>query len=194
MKNKECMNCGSTNFHRITNGCKCDYCGTFYPDFESSRQEKPSIDYTNRKNIKPNIIIMISITLSVIMLLIVFLVLKSNEESTPQSISTDITQLKANDKFPGKWTKGIYENVVVATKYYDANNEKYSFENGASYEELEKLVGKPDSVTTWEEEDYGMPPRATATWNKNKDNEYAGNSVTITYNKNTLMITDKSHY
>ena len=30
MKSKECMNCGSTHFHKVEQGWKCDYCGTIY--------------------------------------------------------------------------------------------------------------------------------------------------------------------
>lgn len=30
MKNKECINCGSTKFHQVENDWKCDYCGTLY--------------------------------------------------------------------------------------------------------------------------------------------------------------------
>ena len=97
-------------------------------------------------------------------------------------------------EFPGEWTSSIYDSVKVATENYDADNEKYSFTGGSSYEELEKLVGPPDTVTSWEKEDYGMPPRAMATWNKLKNGEYTSHSITIHYDKETMMITDKDHY
>lgn len=40
MKNKECMNCGSTQFHQVKNGWKCEYCGTIYLN---TKKRAPSI-------------------------------------------------------------------------------------------------------------------------------------------------------
>lgn len=193
MKNKECMNCGSTEFHQIENGWKCDYCGTLYLNQKKFVKEQPPSNFNRQKNLKVRILRSAAIPL--LALFIGFFYFKANEKPAYKPTSAVTTQSNVTKKdFPAKWTQEIYDGVVVATKHYDADNEKYSFENGSSYEELEKLVGKPDTVTSWEKEKYGMPARATATWNRSKDGEYAENTVTITYNKNTLMITDKNYY
>ncbi|MEI5994326.1 hypothetical protein [Candidatus Enterococcus mansonii] len=47
---------------------------------------------------------------------------------------------------------------------------------------------------SWEKEDYGMPPRVQATWEKAVDGERAGSSIEVTYNKKTLMIIDKKYF
>ena len=175
MKSKECMNCGSTKFHQVENGWKCDYCGTLYLKQRKKTPEKPIQEPSNPQKKKTKILIWsVLSTIFVLIGPLSFLVTKINDTRTP--------------------TSSIYDSVKVATENYDADNEKYSFTGGSSYEELEKLVGPPDTVTSWEKEDYGMPPRAMATWNKLKNGEYTSHSITIHYDKETMMITDKDHY
>lgn len=194
MKNKECMNCGSKTFHQVENGWKCDYCGTVYLNPKKPSSKRPSVDVSPHKKNKSRIIVGVVFPIMALLLGLIFF--KGNESpKQPYSpTSPAASQSKPENGFPGGWTQELYEGVVVATKNYDADNEKYSFENGSNFEELEKQVGKPDTVTSWEKEDYGMPPRASATWNKSKAGEYSGHSITITYNKNTGMITDKNRY
>ncbi|MEO1772096.1 hypothetical protein JZO67_004078 [Enterococcus sp. 665A] len=197
MKNKECMNCGSTQFHQVKNGWKCEYCGTIYLNTKkkstvSQVDELPTVK--KKKNL-----IHVSAAIPIIIMLVGLLsysVFSSNTESVIpyQPIEPGVEDPSTKGEFPEAWTQNIYDSVKVATENYDADSEKYSFENGSSYEELERLVGKPDTVTSWEKESYGMPPRSMATWSKTSDGDYEPHSVTVTYDKETLMITDKSHY
>lgn len=192
MKSKECMNCGSTHFHKVEQGWKCDYCGTVYlkPQKGSSPQQSQNPDTYSKKRPR-KMIIAISFVILLIIGSVIF-ILSSTTSYEP--IDTQPVNSQSKGAFPGEWTSEIYNSIKVATEHYDADSEKYSFEGGASYEELEKLVGPPDRVTSWEKEKYGMPPRSTATWDQTKDGEYANGSVTITYDKQTKMITDKSRY
>lgn len=194
MKNKECMNCGSTKFHQVENGWKCDYCGTLYlnPQKETQTNKSSGQPAPSKKRKR----VMISLVIAILFIIgpLSYLSVKSNNANTTsyEPIKPG-TNNSATKDYPGEWTQEIYDSIKVATEKYDADSEKYSFEGGSSYEELEKLVGKPDTVTSWEKENYGMPPRAMAPWNKNKDGDYAGNSISITYEKKTMMITDKNH-
>ncbi|QZO09180.1 hypothetical protein K5P74_01320 [Enterococcus raffinosus] len=197
MKSKECMNCGSTKFHQVENGWKCDYCGTLYLKQRKKTPEKPIQEPSNPQKKKTKILIWsVLSTIFVLIDPLSFLVTKINDTRTPtyEPIKPNAENSGEKTEFPGEWTSSIYDSVKVATENYDADNEKYSFTGGSSYEELEKLVGPPDTVTSWEKEDYGMPPRAMATWNKLKNGEYTSHSITIHYDKKTMMITDKDHY
>ncbi|MGM0165325.1 hypothetical protein IGI39_000267 [Enterococcus sp. AZ135] len=196
MKNKECMNCGSTKFHQVENGWKCDYCGTLYlnPQKNTTTPQSPKTPERQQKNIR----VILGGVLAVIFILagpLGYLSSKitNTNTATYKPIKPGTVSSSEENEFPGEWTQSIYESVKVATENYDADSEKYSFTGGSSYEELEKLVGPPDTITSWEKEDYGMPPRAMATWNKTKDGKYTPHAVTIHYEKKTLMITDKDH-
>lgn len=196
MKTKECTNCGSTQFHQVKDGWKCDYCGTLYVNTKKNSKTNQAADLAAPKKKKARFSISVAIPIIVMLVgLLSYSIISSNKSGPPyQPIEPGIENSAAKEEFPGDWTQDIYDSVKVATKIYDADNEKYSFENGSSYEELEKLVGKPDTVTSWEKEDYGMPPRSMATWNKDSNGDYLSHSVTVTYEKPTGMITDKSHY
>lgn len=189
MKTKECTNCGSTQFHRVKDGWKCDYCGTLYV---TPKKTSP-VETPKKKKSVFSINAAIPIIIMLVGLVGYSLVNSSKSEVSYKPIEQGNNQI-GKEEFPGDWTQDIYDSVKVATQNYDADTEKYSFENGSSYEELEKLVGKPDTVTSWEKENYGMPPRSMATWNKDSNGDYMSHSVTVTYEKNTRMITDKSHY
>lgn len=189
MKTKECTNCGSTQFHHVKEGWKCDYCGTLYV---TPKQPRPA-EIPKKKKAIFSINAAIPIIIMLVGLVGYSVVNSSKSEVSYKPIEPGNNQT-AKEEFPGDWTQEIYDSVKVATQNYDADNEKYSFENGSSYEELEKLVGKPDTVTSWEKENYGMPPRSMATWNKDSNGNYMSHSVTVTYEKNTRIITDKSHY
>lgn len=195
MKNKECVNCGSTKFHPVENGWKCDYCGTLYLNQEKKTVKKQQ----NTQSIIPKkrsrlIIGIVLASLFILVGPIGALVFKTTSTSSYEPIEQGKTASSDKKDYPGEWNQSIYSGIKVATQHYDQDTEKYSFEGGADYKELEKLVGPPDRVTTWEKNDYGMPPRSEATWNKTKDGDYAGATVSITYEKNTLRITDKRHY
>ena len=188
------MNCGSTKFHHVENGWKCDYCGTLFlnPKKTTTLSQKEVHSSTKRK--KRSIVIAVTFSiLLVLFVLLAYLNYRSNDLPVPPP-KTNTLNSSGKNKFPGRWTQEIYDSVKAATQYYDDDTEKYSFENGSNYEELEKLVGTPDTVTSWEKEDYGMPPRAMATWNKDKNGERISHSITITYEKKHKMITDKSRY
>lgn len=192
MKSKECKNCGSTKFHKVEQNWKCEYCGTLYldPQKESVPRQNPNPNLHSKKRS----LIIFSVLPIIILFVIGFVTSSSTNNNSNEPIDVLPSTSRSDDGFPGKWTKEIYEEIRIATELYDADSEKYSFKGGASYEELEKLVGPPDRVTSWEKEKYGMPPRSTATWDQTKDGEYANASVTITYDKQTKMITDKSRY
>lgn len=185
------MNCGSTKFHQVDNGWKCDYCGTLYlkPEENTAAPKNPKKPELQKKKTR----VVLGIILAAIFILtpLSYLTAKINNTPTYQPIKPGTANSSAEKEFPGEWTQSIYESIKVATENYDADSEKYSFTGGSSYEELEKLVGPPDTVTSWEKEDHGMPPRAMATWNKTKDGKYTQNGITIHYEKKTLMITDK---
>ncbi len=197
MKTKECMNCGSTQFHQVKDGWKCEYCGTLYLNEKKTRKttqvEAPPITQKKR-NVSHNRAA-IPIVIMLMGLLSYTLIKISNESATAYTPNEPVIEKNsAKAEFPGGWTQEIYDSVKVATKNYDADTGEYSFENGANYEEVEKLVGKPETVTSWEKGSYGMPARSMATWNKTSEGEYAPQSVTITYENDTMMITDKNHY
>lgn len=120
--------------------------------------KRPPVDVSPHKKNKS--LIIVGVVFPIMALLLGLIFFKGNESpKQPYSpTSPAASQSKPEDGFPGGWTQELYEGVVVATKNYDADNEKYSFENGSNFEELEKQVGKPDTVTSWEKEDYGMPP------------------------------------
>lgn len=192
MKSKECMNCGSTHFHKVEQGWKCDYCGTIYLKPQKQAVSQRTQQYTTTPK-KPSRKKILALSFAILLIIgAVIFILSSTTSYEP--IDTQPANSQSKGAFPGEWTSEIYNSIKVATEHYDADSEKYSFEGGASYEELEKLVGPPDRVTSWEKEKYGMPPRSTATWDQTKDGEYANGSVTITYDKQTKMITDKSRY
>lgn len=197
MKSKECMNCGSTKFHKVENGWKCDYCGTLYLKPKKKTEPQQNIQQPDPKKKRTRLllgVVLASIFVLGISLTYINYRFNSADTTSYEPIRPGSANSSTKKEFPGEWTQAIYSSVKVATENYDADNEKYTFEGGSSYEELEKLVGTPDTVTSWEKEDYGMPPRSMATWNKTKDGEYTGHSVTVTYEKKTKMITDKSHY
>lgn len=151
------MNCGSTKFHQVENGWKCDYCGTLYLKQRKKTPEKPIQEPSNPQKKKTKILIWsVLSTIFVLMGPLSFLVTKINDTRTPtyEPIKPNATNSGEKTEFPGEWTSSIYDSVKVATENYDADNEKYSFTGGSSYEELEKLVGPPDTVTSWEKEDY----------------------------------------
>lgn len=197
MKNRECVNCGSKNFHSVKNGWKCDYCSTLYVNEKkwNKAKETPVQLPTKKKRQK----ILIGLTLSAVFLLILPLVYLSY---TLKLDDNDVTIYEPNDSdtdsvvtiFPGEWTEEIYTEILVATEYYDASKETYSYEFGSNYEELEKLVGSPEKVTSWEDSDSGMPDKSSATWSTDKNGEYSGGTIVITYEKKTNQIIDKEHY
>ncbi|MGX7183281.1 hypothetical protein [Enterococcus pallens] len=196
MKTKECTNCGSTQFHQVKDGWKCEYCGTLYLNPKKNREihqaDEPTVN--KKKKILPPIFTIIPIIIMLVGLLGYSMVQTNKRATNYKPIEPGIEKPSDKVEFPGNWTQDIYNSIKVATQIYNGDTEKYSFENGSSYEELEKLVGKPDTVTSWEKESYGMPPRSMATWNKNSDGDHMPHSVTVTYEKDTLMITDKNHY
>lgn len=201
MKNRECINCGSTQFHQIKNGWKCDYCGTLYLNEEKNQKQNTSDSFPSSQRTKKKKSYVYLMMISIFFLLIStlyfsFMPTRSHTSSdlNYQSINPATTSSIWNNNLPGKWTKELYDSVVVATEIYNADSEKYSFDGGSNYQELEKIVGKPDTVMSWEKEDYGMPPRVQATWEKAIDGERAGSSIEVTYNKKTLMIIDKKYF
>ncbi|MGX7205899.1 hypothetical protein [Enterococcus pingfangensis] len=199
MRNRECVNCGSTEFHQVENGWKCDYCGTLYLDPENTATKQKRSPRTPQQHKKRRITGLVAVVFILIGLSLNYLVFKSDKSDSGEAISyeplgPELTDSSTPKKFPGKWTQSIYKSVKAATEHYHDDTEKYTFEGGSSYEELEKLVGKPDTVISWEKEDYGMPPRTQATWDKTSDGEYTGNSISVTYEKNTMMIIDKDSY
>ncbi|WP_438856749.1 hypothetical protein [Enterococcus sp. AZ007] len=196
MKNKECINCGSTKFHQVENDWKCDYCGTLYltpkkNTVPPSNKEQSGTQKNRRRLLLGMVlaVIFFAAPLGYLKVKLTRAVKTSYEPIKPGTVSSS-----AENAFPGEWTQSVYESVKVATKNYDDDNESYSFTGGSSYEELEKLVGVPDTVISWEKENYGMPPRAMATWNRTKDGDYMPHSVTVTYEKKSKMITDKDHH
>lgn len=150
MKSKECMNCGSTHFHKVEQGWKCDYCGTIYlkPQKKDLSQKVRQQTALPKKSPK-NKVLALSFAILLIIGSVIFMF--SNTVSY-EPIDTQPGTSKPKEAFPGEWTSEIYDSIKVATEHYDADNEKYSFKGGASYEELEKLVGPPDRVTSWERE------------------------------------------
>ncbi|MDT2754234.1 hypothetical protein P7H46_03905 [Enterococcus pseudoavium] len=192
MKNKECMNCGSTKFHQVENGWKCDYCGTLYLTPKKDTVPKPSIPPPDPK--KKSTRLVLGIVFASFFFSIVLLTYFNSVDKTSYKPIKPVPNSSLKKSFPSNWTQNIYDSVKVATEYYDADNEKYTFEGGSNYEELEKLVGTPDTVTSWEKSDYGMPPRSMATWNKTKNRDYAGTRITVTYENKTKMITDKNYH
>lgn len=196
MRNRECVNCGSTEFHQVENGWKCDYCGTLYLDPENTATKQKRSPRTPQQHKKRRITGLVAVVFILLGLSLNYLVFKSDSGDTVsyEPLDPELTDSSTPKKFPGKWTQSIYKSVEAATEHYHDDTEKYTFEGGSSYEELEKLVGKPDTVISWEKEDYGMPPRTQATWDKTSDGEYTGNSISVTYEKNTMMIIDKDSY
>ncbi|MBO0411118.1 hypothetical protein JZO81_08620 [Enterococcus hulanensis] len=197
MKSKECMNCGSTKFNKVENGWKCDYCGTLYlnPKKETATTEKNTSEQSGLQKKKTRILI--GVVLAIIFVLVGplgYLTVSLNNTNTAYEPIEPGTVDSSEEEFPGEWNQSIYESIKVATENYDDNNEKYSFTGGSSYEELEKLVGTPDTVTSWEKETHGRSPRSMATWNKTKNGDFTSHSITVTYDKETKMITDKDHH
>lgn len=199
MRNRECVNCGSTEFHQVENGWKCDYCGTLYLDSETITPQQKQPLYQPHQHKKRRINGLVAVVIIWVGLSLSYFIFKSDTSDSGDAVSyepldPEMTDSSTPKNFPGKWTQSIYESVKVATEHYHDDTEKYTFEGGSSYEELEKLVGKPDTVISWEKEDYGMPPRTQATWDKTSDGGYTENSISVTYEKNTMMIVDKDSY
>lgn len=198
------MNCGSTQFHQVKNGWQCDYCGTLYLDEKKERtseREKFSFQLLPSKLSKERKKKRVFISLFVLLIfasLLLYLPIKNTQSS--MSGNTKITYpplipgkigSSENINMPANWTKELYDSIVVATSHYNEDNEKYFYDGGSSYTELEKIVGKPDTVISFEKEDYGTPPRVIATWEKTTRGDRAGETIDVTYDKKTLMIIDK---
>lgn len=197
MKSKECMNCGSTKFHKVENGWKCDYCGTLYLTPKKKTEPQQNIPQPEPKKKRTRLLLAIVLaSIFVLGLSLTYINYRFNVEDTTtyEPIKTGTANSSVKKDFPGGWTQDIYDSIKVATEHYDRNSETYSYTSGSSYEELEKLVGSPDSVTTWEKEEYGMPPRSMATWDKKKNGERAEISIQIRYDKENKMIIDKDRY
>ena len=197
MINKECMNCGSTQFHQVENGWQCDYCGTLYIEQKKKQPPEPIHHQSTFLKQKSRLAIGVILALGFISLgpLNYFISKADNNEPAVsyEPIEIDSPDSTTATKLPGKWTQDIYDSVKVATEVYDADNEKYSFTGGSNYKELEKLVGKPDTLISWEKEEHGMPPRVLATWENTEDGEYVDHSISVTYEKKTQRITDKDY-
>lgn len=190
------MNCGSTQFHKVENGWKCDYCGTLYLNPKKKNLPKQNKQQNLPKKRSRILIGVILATMFILISSLSYINYRFNkaDTSTYEPLKPGTENSSTKKEFPSKWTQSIYNSVKVATEHYNEDTKKYTFKDGSSYEELEKLVGTPDTVTSWEKEDYGMPPRSTARWTKNLKGDYAGTSITVTYETKTKMITDKDQY
>lgn len=198
MKPQICENCGSTEFHETTNGWKCDYCKTVY----IAEKAKPKIDTVlTLSKVKWGKLILavflVSLTIFIGKIFIRSISSETAEPSKPAEATYTLWTSDSEEKDISSvsgWSQSVFDAIQVATEEYNEKTEKYSYTNGGNYADLEKIVGKPTSRVTWEQEEYGHPAKVIAEWQNNESGEYAGMTVTVTYNKKTLMIIDKDVY
>ncbi|URZ86719.1 TFIIB-type zinc finger domain-containing protein [Floricoccus penangensis] len=194
MKNKECRNCGSTQFHEKDGIWYCDYCKTPYPI--PIIEESKSVEFSPIKNkvfIPKSIAIFLLTTISVSFFILEKKYNLKDTETIDTAPSTHINLgigESSERKFPRKWTQEIYDDIRIARQKYDSKTGKYIFDGGDNYKDLKKIVGAPSNKEV-QRADYGYPERIYATWNKSEDNTLS-KAIYITYDAKTFMILDKS--
>lgn len=195
MRPKVCENCGSNEFHKITNGWKCDYCQTEYIEEIAPNKNNHLRDTSKRKSKK-----FFLNTICLIVLVYTAIYCIQIQDWTSESITDDVEnnvwtseETKKDINQVAGWTQKIFDDIQIGTEEYNNKTDKYSYSDGDNYQALEALVGKPHTRISWEEE-YGQPPREMVEWSKLKNGDYAGITVSVTYDKTTFMIIDKDAY
>ncbi|WP_143602659.1 hypothetical protein [Floricoccus penangensis] len=139
MKNKECRNCGSTQFHEKNRIWYCDYCKTPYPT--PIIEESKAVEFSPIKN---KVFIPKSIAIFLLTTIFVsFFILekKYNLKDTETIETTPSTRInfgigESNErKFPRKWTQEIYDDIRIARQKYDSKTGKYIFDGGDNYKD-----------------------------------------------------------
>jgi len=183
MKELICNSCGSKEFYKTPKKMTCKYCKSVL----LLNKEKTEYVQKTGKNRVAMVVALLSVAIAVPFAagVIGYLMDDNTQISADEMGSFGLENIDAIEN----WSTQLYESIIIATRHTEWTDGQtiVTYEGGSLIEDIEYIVGRPESTSSWEFE--GVR-EVTATWRTDWQKDYSI-SVSITYIEDTGMIIRK---